>query len=164
VGLLALADEQPITYSVRTLSHCNLLVVPMANARHLSLSHPLIRKRVFAMLAALVHRANEERAMLGLPNAFHRIFAQLQLLTKTPSTDPTIKVIPRQQDIANMVNTSRETVSRALQTLIKLGILSKTGHQIHIQQSHLLERLAEQGPNALESELESDPPVKETPQ
>jgi CRP-like cAMP-binding protein len=159
LGLLALADEKPITYSVRTLSNCNLLVVPMEHARNLSFSNPLIRKRVFAMLAALVHRANEERAMLSLPNAFHRIFAQLQLLTQAPSRDPAVKVIPKQQDIANMVNTSRETVSRALQTLIKLGILSKTGHQIHIQQSHLLERLAAQGPNA----LESDPAITDTP-
>ena len=160
LGLLALADEKPITYNVRTLSHCNLLVIPIAFARNLSFSNPLIRKRVFAMLATLVHRANEERAMLSLPNAFHRIFAQLQLLTQAQSRDPAVKVIPKQQDIANMVNTSRETVSRALQTLIKLGILSKTGHQIHIQQSHLLERLATQGPNA----LQSDPVNTDTPQ
>lgn len=152
LGLLALADEKPITYSVRTISPCNLLVIPIAHARNLSFSNPMIQKRVFAMLAALVRRANEERAMLSIPNAFQRVFAQLQLLTQATNQDSAVQAIPKQQDIANMVNTSRETVSRALQTLIKLGILSKTGHQIHIQQSGLLERLAKEGPNALQSD------------
>lgn len=149
MGLLALADEKPCTYGVRTLTNCNLLVLPMANARRLALSQAKITKRIFELLASAVHRSNAERAMLSLPNAHHRIYAQLQLLTQAPNQDPTLKVIPRHQDIANMVNTSRETVSRALQTLIKLGILTKSGHQIQVQQSDLLAHLAAQGPDAL---------------
>ena len=48
-----------------------------------------------------------------------------------------------------MVNTSRETVSRALQILIKNGVLTKNGHQLHIQQSETLKKLAHDGLDAL---------------
>ena len=150
IGYLALADEQPTTYSVRTLAETNLLVLPMANARHLALTQPKVTQRVFRLLAQLAQRAHQERAMLSLPNAFHRIFVQLNLLTKTASEQRVGNIIPRQQDLANMVNTSRETVSRALQALIKHGVLTKTGHQIVVQHSHLLDQLAQKGPDALE--------------
>jgi hypothetical protein len=149
IGYLALADEKPTTYSVRTLADTNLLVIPMANARRLALTQPKVTQRVFRLLAQLAQRAHQEREMLSLPNAFHRVFVQLNLLTKTNEQERASKIIPRQQDLANMVNTSRETVSRALQALIKHGILSKTGHQIVVQQSYLLDQLAQKGPAAL---------------
>lgn len=57
--------------------------------------------------------------------------------------------MPRQQDIAAMVNTSREKVSRALQLLIKNDVLTKSGHQLHIQQSDALKKLAADGLDAL---------------
>jgi len=151
IGYLALADQKPTTYSVRTLTDCNLLAVPMANARRLALTQPKVTQRVFHLLALLAQRAQQERAMLSLPNAFHRIFVQLNLLTNQELNARNLeqKVIPRQQDLANMANTSRETVSRALQSLIKHGILTKSGHQIQVQQSQLLNLLAQQGPDAL---------------
>jgi CRP-like cAMP-binding protein len=159
IGYLALADELPTTYNVRTLSECNLLVIPMANARHLALSQPKVTQRVFRLLAQLAQRANQERAMLSLPNAFHRIFVQLNLLTKTASEQQMGNIIPRQQDLANMVNTSRETVSRALQILIKHGVLTKSGHQIQITSEALLNQLAQKGPQALPSTI--DVPAQE---
>ena len=150
IGYLALADEKPTTYSVRTLAETNLLVLPMAHARRLALTQPKVTQRVFRLLAQVAQRAHQEREMLSLPNAFHRVFVQLNLLTKANEQERATKIIPRQQDLANMVNTSRETVSRALQALIKHGILTKTGHQIVVQHSHLLDQLAQKGPDALE--------------
>ena len=155
IGYLALADEQPTTYSVRTLTEANLLVLPMANARHLALTQAKVTLRVFRLLAQLAQRAHAERAMLSLPNAFHRVFVQLNLLTKTATEQRTSNIIPRQQDIASMVNASRETVSRALQALIKHGVLTKSGHQIQITSGDLLNKLAQEGPQALSKPLES---------
>ena len=155
IGYLALADEQPTTYSVRTLSDANLLVLPMANARHLALSQPKVTLRVFRLLAQLAQRAHAERAMLSLPNAFPRVFVQLNLLTNSASEQRASNIIPRQQDIASMVNASRETVSRALQALIKHGVLTKSGHQIQITSSALLNQLAQEGPQALPSAFTS---------
>ena len=93
--------------------------------------------------------------MLSLPNAFHRVFVQLHLLTNSASEQRASNIIPRQQDIASMVNASRETVSRALQALIKHGVLTKSGHQIQITSSALLNQLAQEGPQALPSAFTS---------
>jgi CRP-like cAMP-binding protein len=101
------------------------------------------------LLAQSVRHSMKERAMLSLPNAFHRIFVQLNLMVNNNSAQRQIHHVPRQQDIAAMVNTSRETVSRALQLLIKNGVLTKTGHQLHIQQSEALKKLAADGLDAM---------------
>jgi len=71
------------------------------------------------------------------------------LLVNNSTTQRQVHHVPRQQDIAAMVNTSRETVSRALQLLIKNGVLTKSGHQLHIQQSEALKKLAADGLDAL---------------
>ena len=44
-----------------------------------------------------------------------------------------------------MVNTSRETVSRALQMLVKNGILIKHGHRFVVQHTDQLKQLAASG-------------------
>lgn len=149
IGCLTLADGQPVTNSLRTLEDSQMLLVPMALAKNLLATQPLVAQRVMHLLAQSVRHSLKERSMLSLPNAFHRIFVQLNLLVNNNATQRQIHHVPRQQDIAAMVNTSRETVSRALQLLIKNGVLTKTGHQLHIQQSDALKKLAADGLDAL---------------
>ena len=70
--------------------------------------------------------------MLGLAKAYHRIYVQLNLLTNNGEALRQTSYIPCQQDIGAMVNTSSETVSRALCLLIRNGELKKSGHQLEI--------------------------------
>lgn len=149
IGLLTLVDGQHVTNILRTLEDTRLLLLPMATAKHLVSSQPLIAQKVMQMLALSVRHSTRERSMLSLPNAFHRIFVKLNLLVNSSSPQRQIHHFPRQQDIAIMVNTSRETVSRALQLLIKNGVLTKNGHQLQIQQSEALKKLADDGLDAL---------------
>jgi CRP-like cAMP-binding protein len=152
IGCLTLADDQPSTNTLVTLEDCQLMLVPMAIAKQLMLSQPAFALSIIRLLAQSVRHSYKERAMLSLPNAFHRIFVQLNLLANNPATQRQVHHFPRQQDIAAMVNTSRETVSRALQVLIKNGILTKEGHQLQVQQSDLLQKLAIDGLDALEDQ------------
>jgi len=149
IGCLTLADGQPVTNSLRTLEDSQMLLIPMVLAKSLLNTQPLIAQRVMHLLAQSVRHSMKERSMLSLPNAFHRIFVQLNLLVNNSTTQRQLHHVPRQQDIAAMVNTSRETVSRALQLLIKNGVLTKSGHQLHIQQSEALKKLAADGLDAL---------------
>lgn len=149
IGCLTLVDGQPGTNSLRTLEDSQLLLLPMQIARNLLATQPLIAQRVMHLLSQAVRNSIRERSMLSLPNAFHRIFVQLNTLVNNQSAQRQLHQVPRQQDIAAMVNTSRETVSRALQLLIKSGILTKQGHQLHIQQSDALKKLAADGLDAL---------------
>ena len=149
IGCLTLADGQPVTNTLRTLEDSQMLLIPMVLAKSLLNTQPLIAQRVMHLLAQSVRHSMKERSMLSLPNAFHRIFVQLNLLVNNSTTQRQLHHVPRQQDIAAMVNTSRETVSRALQLLIKNGVLTKSGHQLHIQQSEALKKLAADGLDAL---------------
>ena len=149
IGCLTLADGQPVTNTLRTLEDSQMLLIPMVLAKSLLNTQPLIAQRVMHLLAQSVRHSMKERSMLSLPNAFHRIFVQLNLLVNNSTTQRQVHHVPRQQDIAAMVNTSRETVSRALQLLIKNGVLTKSGHQLHIQQSEALKKLAADGLDAL---------------
>jgi len=149
IGCLTLADDLPATNTLRTLEDSQMLLLPMALAKKLLGTQPLIAQRVMQLLAHSVRHSVKERSMLSLPNAFHRIFVQLNLLVNNDAAERQIQHVPRQQDIAAMVNTSRETVSRALQLLIKSGVLTKAGHQLKIQQSEALKKLAADGLDAL---------------
>jgi CRP-like cAMP-binding protein len=77
-------------------------------------------------MAATVRMAANYRTILGMPSAPQRIFALLNQFSKVaPGGLVVIDNMPTQQEIAIMVNTSRETVSRAIHVLIQNGVVEK---------------------------------------
>lgn len=150
VGLLSVIDEQPIVSNVVTSTPVELILIPIAIARRLVLGNPVLTERVLKLLVRHIRKSTDERRLLSLPNAFQRVFAQIASLSQqTEPTKNSIAPLPKQHDIAVMVNTSRETVSRALQLLVKKGILVKDGHKIMIRQPEQLRQLANEGPGTV---------------
>lgn len=152
IGWLSLIDGQPISSTVNALETTHLMLIPISIAQRLVLTRPLVTERLLKLLAAQVRRANDEKAMLSLPNAFHRVFVQVNQLSADSQPGKPLDHLPKQHELASIVNTSRETVSRALQMLVKSGVLSKVGHQIVIKESDALQKLASDGPDALPSQ------------
>ena len=132
---LSIIDGKANHQTITTLSQCRLLIFPIVLMQNLVASNSLLAGRFLMLSANAIRRLSQARAMLSLPNAFHRVFVQISL--------------PKQQDIANSVNTSRETVSRALQLLIKSGVLHKVGHQIVVKKADALKKLAIDGPESI---------------
>lgn len=146
VGLLSMIDEQPIVSNVVTATATELIQIPLTTARRLFMENPTLTARMLKLLVGHIRRSNEERRLLSLPNAFQRVFAQIASITQqTSAAKSVVAPLPKQHDIAVMVNTSRETVSRALQLLIKKGILVKDGHKILIHRPEELRQLANEG-------------------
>lgn len=146
VGLLSVIDDQPIVSNVSTSQASKLLLLPVARAKQLVFGNPAFSEQVMKLLARHIRRATDERRLLSLPNAFQRVFAQIfSLAQQVPPASTQTAALPKQHDIAVMVNTSRETVSRALQLLVKRGILVKDGHKIVIRQPEQLRQLATEG-------------------
>jgi predicted transcriptional regulator len=54
-----------------------------------------------------------------------------------------VENLPTHQDIANMINTSRETVTRALLTLVQQGIVQKEPHRLVIKNPEALQKLVQ---------------------
>lgn len=144
VDWLSVIDGAPIVCSVSTTQETDLLLLPINIARQLLKDHPLLTTHVLQQLTLDFRRSTVQRQLLTLPNAFQRIFVQIvQLAEQTP--DMAAANLPKQHEIAAMVNTSRETVSRAIQLLIKHGILVKHGHRFVVKHADQLKQLASSG-------------------
>lgn len=141
---LSVIDAAPIVLSVSTTQETELLLIPMNVVRQLLREHSSLAISVLQQLAHDLRKNIEQRQMLTLPNAFQRIFVQIVHLADQ-SADSKSANLPKQHEIAAMVNTSRETVSRAIQMLVKNGILVKHGHRFVVQHSDQLKQLAAAG-------------------
>jgi CRP-like cAMP-binding protein len=95
-------------------------------------------------LAQKIQRDSEFRALLSINNTARRIYTYLSLLQKEPEDGDghaVVENLPTHQDIANMINTSRETVTRALLTLVQQGIVQKEANRLLILDPEALEKL-----------------------
>lgn len=125
-GELSIIDGQPRSASVVATEHSLIALLPAQHASNLIYSHALVAKRVMQRLTEKIRSDSNHRAILGIQNAHRRIYALLaQLVRFAPGGLAVIENVPPQQEIAIMANTSRETVSRALQVLIQQGVVEK---------------------------------------
>ena len=94
-------------------------------------------------LAGTVRSMSHHRVLLGIPNAFQRVFSLLiQMSQSMPGGLVVVQDIPRQQQIAIMLNTSRETVSRAITELVQAGVVEKDMRRLIVRKPDVLQRLA----------------------
>lgn len=145
IGWLTAIDQKPLVGSLIAKTAAEILLIPMATVRAQLLNSQPVVTRLLSQMSALIRKHEEERRILMLPNAFQRIYLHiLNLAQSVPAPTQEIR-LPNQGEIAVHVNTSRETVSRAIQQLLKQGVITKQGHRIQLQQPEILKRLAETG-------------------
>ena len=144
-GELSVIDGQPRSASVISVKISEVAFMPSAQARALIYTRPLIAQRFLTHFAQVVRASSTQRTLLSIPNAFQRVFAQLQLFVRDTKEGQVIEGLPKQHEIAIMVNTSRETVSRALHTLLKMNILIKKGSLLIVNRPDQLKSVAVAG-------------------
>jgi CRP-like cAMP-binding protein len=76
-----------------------------------------------------------------MPSPMQRVCAQLMQLT-LKSNNATIAFAPTHQEIAIMINTTRETVTRAFQKLQADGVLIRDGNHLIIHNLEYLKKTA----------------------
>ena len=97
-----------------------------------------------ATLAERMRRSARQRAVLALPSSFQRVCAQLSLLAQPAGGGRLVIVMPpTHQEIAIMVNTSRETVTRTLQFLQGLKVVARAGNELVVEQPETLQQAAD---------------------
>lgn len=130
--------------------------LPRASALALIYSTPLVTERILKRMATKIRLATDHRALLSIPSAHQRIYALLHQLARTNEAGEVhIVNLPTQQELAVMVNTARETVSRAVQTLIQKGVVAKSGRNLIIRDAGELRQLAFEDRNAAPIQVES---------
>lgn len=138
-GELSVIDGLPRSATVVACEPSIYALLPRAQALELMHNNPLIAERMFKRLAVGIRRASDFRTILGIPNAFQRVYALLDYLAKiSPGGLVVIEKLPTQQEISIMINTSRETVSRAIQVLIQRGVVEKDLRRLIVRKPDIL--------------------------
>ena len=114
-------------------------------ARKLIFGIPTVAERMLKHVSLKLRASTEYRVLLGIPNAFCRVYSLLRMLARPdPGQLITIENMPTHEQIGLMTNTSRETVTRALQVLYEQGIMEKDGRRSIVRDpARLLELIRE---------------------
>ncbi|HEU4845645.1 MAG TPA: Crp/Fnr family transcriptional regulator [Burkholderiaceae bacterium] len=143
-GEIAVINGSMRSASVVALSPVLVALLPRATALHLFSHSPSVANQMLRFLAEKVQRDSEFRALLSIHNTAKRIYTFLELLKeKKEDNQEVVENLPTHQDIANMINTSRETVTRTLLTLAQQGIIKKGTHRLIIVNPQALQKLAQ---------------------
>lgn len=142
-GEIAVINGTMRSASVVALSPVLVALLPRATALHLFSHSPSVANHMLRFLAEKVQRDSEFRALLSIHNTSRRIYTFLDLLKKKDDNEEVVENLPTHQDIANMINTSRETVTRTLLLLAQQGIIKKGQHRLIIIKPDALQKLAQ---------------------
>lgn len=128
-GELSVIDNSAAAEHIIAASKSNVLLLPAEPARRLIFDNPSLAQTVMSKLSQRVRELTAQRTLLALPNPFQRLCVQLLLLGKqTNSSVTVIDPAPTHQELAIMINSSRETVTRSFQLLIMNEAVSRDGN------------------------------------
>lgn len=142
-GEISVIDDLPRSASVVAMEACLIGLLPKAQTLALFHQNPLVAERILKGLAKKLRTASIYQTILCLPNASQRVFALLQRFCQVaPGGLVVVEQAPKQQELAIMANTSRETVSRAIKVLQDAGVVEKDNHRLIVRKPKELEALA----------------------
>lgn len=134
LGELAIIDNLPRSATVVAVTTSQVAILPKAHAKRLIFENPIVAERMMQHVALRLRASTDYRTLLGIPNAFQRVLSLMQMLAKPdPGKLMTIEDMPTHEQIALMVNTSRETVTRAMQVLNDEKVIEKDNHRLIIR-------------------------------
>nr|WP_315255730.1 Crp/Fnr family transcriptional regulator [uncultured Duganella sp.] len=142
-GEIALINNTTRSASVVAMTDALVAFLPTATAMHLFSHSPSVASQMLRHLAQKIQRDSEFRALLSINNTAKRIYTFLVLHQKQQPDGTVVENLPTHQDIANMINTSRETVTRALLALSQQGIVQKESNRLIILQPEALQKLVQ---------------------
>lgn len=132
-GELSVVDGKQAAEHVMAVSKSRALFLEASIARQLIFEHPSIAQAVMARLSQRVRDVTAQRTLLALPNPFQRLCVQLLLLARPSTTrEAVLESAPTHQELAIMINSSRETVTRAFQTLIMRQVIEREGDRLYL--------------------------------
>jgi CRP-like cAMP-binding protein len=133
-GEMALLDGRPRSANVVAVEDTSLLALSRdALLEHLR-SHPQTALNLLGEMSRRLRRADETIANLALHDVHRRLVRTLERLAREDGEESPDGLIlrrrPTQQDLANMIGSCRETISRAFTSLIKQGLMVPRGRSL----------------------------------
>ncbi len=142
-GELSAVDKLPASEFVIALSPARFIMIPVNVIQQLVGSSPEVAVIISNRLALRLREAIAQRSLLAMPTPLQRICAQLTRLSrKSDNGEMVIAHAPTHQELAIMINVTRETVTRAFQKLQKNGVIKRNGNFLVITNVAHIHRLA----------------------
>lgn len=114
-----------------------VVMVPSALVRPLIFASPPAIEALTVALTQRIREQSRQRQILGIISPLQRICALLQNLSETGPEPGVIENAPTHQEIAIMINLTRETVTRAFQVLQSQGALARDGDDLKVDPAKL---------------------------
>lgn len=153
LGWLSILDGQDQRMTIWAEEDSQLLVVPQAKAIDALFGFKALNKFVLNKLVYAIRKQQIATDTLALPGAHQRIFTYILHLAQQDGKFKSELTLPKQEEIAQNVNSSRETVSRALASLTNQGVVVKEGHKLKIIKLGIIKKLANVSDNDLKVSL-----------
>lgn len=132
-GELSLLDGKPRSASVITVTDCEILLVSRSNVLELLQNHPEFMMQLLKELTHRVRDLTDSVKDLALLDVYGRVSAAMEKLCDENKRIHNPKVT--HQDIANMVGSSREMVSRIMKQLLIGEYIEQCPGYIQIKRS-----------------------------
>jgi CRP-like cAMP-binding protein len=140
-GEMALIDDEPRSAHVIAMRDSHLLVLRRDDFQSQLEQHPKVALELLRVLVQRLRRADEKIGGLVLLDVNGRV-AQLLLDLAEESGGPKITRKLTHHTIAQMIGSSRETVSRAMRELVERGLIDVSRREITIKDHDALRALA----------------------
>ena len=136
-GEMALLDRQPRSANVVAVEDGELLSLDRVAFQNHLVGHPSTALAILAEMSRRLRHADEVIGNLALLDVYARVARAIRDLAQKQG-EPVdggvlIRERPTQQEMAGMIGTSRETVSRALNDFTRRGLLEMNGKQILVR-------------------------------
>ena len=145
-GEIAMLDGLAYPEIVIANKKSQVVQVPNRLVRDLILAQPKMTEAITIGLAQRVREQSAQRQILSINNPLQRVCAQLLLLMRLPPQPGTtahgvqeLPSAPTHQELAMMINLSRETVTRVFQVLQSRGALDRQAESLSVDVERILE-------------------------
>jgi len=145
-GEISVLDGLPPSEVIIANKKSQVVVVPAREVRSLIFASPPAIEAITLGLTDRIRAQARQRQILGIINPLQRICALLQNLSNDSKSSEAIFNAPTHQEIAIMVNLTRETVTRVFQVLQSQGVLARDGDDLRVD-TQKLKQLAEKSPD-----------------
>ncbi len=128
-GEMALLDRAPRVASVKTLKPVRLLALSRSDFLNALRTSPDLAMAVIQELVRRLREVDEQASSLSFQRVKERTKGLLRRLAEEGAADPERRTTPglTHQQIADMIGTSRETVTRVVKDLKQAGWLLQEG-------------------------------------
>jgi CRP-like cAMP-binding protein len=138
VGMLYLFGDRVRDENLIALKESQVILIESSKVVSLLIQSPESARALCERLMSIIQSLKQDRILLAHSETASRIIGVLKKYLEQGADGWYLNHLPKQQEIADLANTTRETVSRTLSRLVMAGVIEKKASKIRIAHPELL--------------------------